>query len=52
LKEIKTIVTNKTDKKSIGKKALERVEKVATKAVEKGVELQIPLLISKIQEFT
>jgi len=52
LKEIKTIVTEKTDKISIGKKALEWVGKVATKAIEKGIELQIPLLISKIQEFT
>lgn len=52
LKEIKTIVSEKVDKKSIGKKALEWVGKVATKAAEKGLELQIPLLISKIQEFT
>ena len=52
LKDIKNIVTDQTDKKSIGKRALEWVGKVATKAVEKGVELQIPLLITKIQEFT
>lgn len=51
IKEIKEIVSAKTDKKTIGKKALEWVGKVATKAVEKGVELQIPLLISKIQDF-
>lgn len=51
LKEIKEIVSDKTDKKTIGKKALEWVGKVATKAVEKGVELQIPLLITKIQNF-
>lgn len=51
LKEIKSIVSENTDKKTIGKKALDWVGKVATKAVEKGVELQIPLLISKIQEF-
>ncbi len=51
LREIKEIVSSKTDKKTIGKKALDWVGKVATKAVEKGVELQIPLLISKIQDF-
>ncbi len=51
LKEIKEIVSNKADKTSIGKKALDWVSKVATKAVEKGVELQVPLLISKIQDF-
>lgn len=51
LKEIKEIVSTKEDKKGIGKKALDWVGKVATKALDKGIELQIPLLISKIQDF-
>lgn len=51
LEEVKEIVTNETDKTNVSKKLMTWVGKMATKAVEKGIELQIPTLIDKIQEF-
>ncbi|MGJ8761926.1 MAG: hypothetical protein ACSHXA_15380 [Polaribacter sp.] len=48
--EVKEIINKETDKSKIGKKLINWVGKMSTKAVEKGIELNIPLLIEKIQE--
>lgn len=50
LVEVKEIVENETDKTNIGKKLMNWVGKMATKAIEKGIDLQIPLIMTKIQE--
>ncbi len=50
LVEVKEIVENETDKTDIGKKLMSWVGKMATKAIEKGIDLQIPLIMTKIQE--
>lgn len=50
LVEVKEIVENETDKTNIGKKLMSWVGKMATKAIEKGIDLQIPLIMTKIQE--
>jgi|GEM_PF-3672950 len=47
LDNLKDIVTNK-DKESVSKNLLTWTGKIANKAVDKGVELQIPLIIEKI----
>jgi len=48
--EVKEIVVNETDKTNIGKKLMSWVGKMTTKAIEKGIDLQIPLIMTKIQE--
>lgn len=48
--ELKTII-QQDNKKSIGKKVLTWIGNLSTKAIEKGIELQIPTIIEKLQEF-
>ena len=48
--EVKEIVDKETDKSTIGKKLMSWIGKMSSKAVEKGIELKIPLIIDKIQE--
>lgn len=50
LVEVKEIVTKETDKVSLGKKLVGWVGKMTNKAVEKGIELQVPMIMEKIQE--
>mmetsp|Transcript_7158 Transcript_7158/g.10694 ORF Transcript_7158/g.10694 Transcript_7158/m.10694 type:complete len:291 (-) Transcript_7158:101-973(-) len=50
LVEVKEIVTKETDKVSLGKRLVGWVGKMTNKAVEKGIELQLPLIMEKIQE--
>ncbi|TWP22510.1 hypothetical protein ETU10_10570 [Apibacter muscae] len=50
IKEVKVILEKTSEKKELGKKLLNWVGKVSSKAIEKGIELQIPLLIEKVQE--
>jgi hypothetical protein len=49
LTEVKSIIQT-ADKQSLGKKMMNWVGKMATKSIEKGIDLQIPLLIEKIHE--
>lgn len=48
--ELKTIIQQE-DKKGIGKKILTWIGNLSTKAVEKGIELQMPTIIEKLQDF-
>ncbi len=50
LAEVKEIVTKETDKVSLGKKLVGWVGKMTNKALEKGIELQVPMIMKKIQE--
>lgn len=50
LVEVKDIVTQETDKTNLGKKLIGWVGKMTTKAIEKGIDLQIPMIMEKIQE--
>lgn len=51
LSELKQILSSKTDKVSMGKKVLDWIGRVTTKALEKGIELQIPTIIDKVKDF-
>lgn len=48
--ELKKII-QQNDKKEIGKKILTWVGNLSTKAIEKGIELQLPVIIEKLQEY-
>lgn len=48
--EVKEIVEKETDKINLGKKLMSWVGKMSSKAIEKGIELQVPVLMEKIQE--
>ncbi|TXD51105.1 MULTISPECIES: hypothetical protein [unclassified Polaribacter] len=48
--EIKEIINRESDKANIGKELINWIGKMSTKAVEKGIELKMPLIIEKIQE--
>lgn len=48
--EVKEILKDK-NKKDIGKKVMSWIGKLSTKAIEKGIELQIPLIIDKLSDF-
>lgn len=50
LLEVKEIVTKETDKVNLGKRLVGWVGKMTNKAIEKGIELQIPMVMEKIQE--
>ncbi len=50
LKELKTIFETDSGKASVGKKLMNWVSRVSTKAIEKGIELQIPRLLEKVQD--
>lgn len=50
VEEVRTLLADQTDKPNLGKKLMAWVGKVATKAIEKGIDLQIPTLISKVHE--
>jgi hypothetical protein len=50
INEVKEIINKETDKSAIGKKLMSWIGKMSSKAVEKGIELKVPLLIDKIQE--
>jgi hypothetical protein len=49
--EVKNIVQNEPNKASLSKKLMSWVGKLATKAIEKGIDLQIPMIIEKINHF-
>ncbi|MCC9019793.1 hypothetical protein [Flavobacterium lipolyticum] len=48
--ELKGILEQE-DKKGIGKKVLNWLGKLSTKVVEKGMELQLPVIIEKLQDY-
>jgi hypothetical protein len=48
--EVQEIVSKETDKVKLGKRLMSWAGKMANKAVEKGIELQIPMVMEKIQE--
>ncbi|MGJ8732252.1 MAG: hypothetical protein ACSHW4_03870 [Cellulophaga sp.] len=48
--EVKDLVTKETDKISLGKKLMTWVGKTTAKAIDKGIELQVPMILEKIQE--
>lgn len=48
--EVEEIVSKETDKVKLGKRLMSWAGKMANKAVEKGIELQIPMVMEKIQE--
>lgn len=50
LNELQIIVEKESNKPGIGKKLMNWAAKVSTKAIEKGIELQIPQLLEKVQE--
>jgi hypothetical protein len=50
IEEIINIVNSENDKISLSKKLMTWVGKISTKAIEKGIEMNIPVLIEKIQE--
>jgi len=50
LAEVKDLVKKETDKVTLGKKLMNWVGKMTTKGVEKGIELQIPMILEKIQQ--
>lgn len=49
-KEVKEIILHEK-RENVGKKIMNWVGKMASKAVEKGIKLQVPVLIEKINEF-
>lgn len=51
IQEVKDIVSSETNKTNLGKKLMTWVGKMATKAIEKGIDLQIPTIIEKINDF-
>jgi hypothetical protein len=48
--EVKSIVEKETDKTKLGKRLMSWTGKMVNKAIEKGIELQVPTLMEKIQE--
>jgi|26BtaG_2_1085354.scaffolds.fasta_scaffold02645_6 hypothetical protein len=48
--EVEEIVTKETDKVKLSKRLMSWAGKIATKSIEKGIELQIPLIIEKLQQ--
>jgi hypothetical protein len=48
--EVKEIINKENDKSKIGKQLMTWIGKMTSKAVEKGIELNVPLLIEKVQE--
>lgn len=50
IEEVKSIVEKETDKVKLGKRLMNWVAKMSSKAVEKGIELQVPVLMEKVQE--
>jgi len=48
--EVGEIVAKETDKVKLGKRLMSWAGKMASKAVEKGIELQVPMIMEKIQE--
>jgi hypothetical protein len=47
---LKGIIEEELDKSKLGKKIMGWVGKMTNKAIEKGIELQVPLVIEKVQE--
>ena len=50
IKEVEEIIVNEA-KENVGKKLLNWIGKMSTKAVEKGIDSKLPQLIDKIQDF-
>jgi predicted DNA-binding protein len=50
LNELKTMVEKESNKPTFGKKLINWAAKVSSKAIEKGIELQVPVLLEKVQE--
>lgn len=50
VEEVEVIIAESKDKPNFGKELLAWTGKLATKAVEKGIELQIPEILAKVQE--
>lgn len=48
--ELKEIIQHK-DKNGVGKKILNWIGKITTKTVEKGIDLQLPTIIEKLQDY-
>jgi len=51
VEEVEVIIAENKDKPTFGKKLLTWTGKLATKAIEKGIELKIPEILAKVQEF-
>ena len=51
LQDVKDIIALEPIKTNLGKKLMTWVGKMATKTIEKGIDLQIPLIIEKINDF-
>jgi hypothetical protein len=49
--EIREIISKETDKVSLSKKLITWVGKMTTKAIEKSIDVQIPILMEKINDF-
>lgn len=50
IEEIRKIFSSEKDKISLSKKIMTWVGKISAKSIEKGIEMNIPLLIEKLQE--
>lgn len=50
VEEVKEIVEKETDKINLGKMLMNWTGKMTRKAIEKGIEIQVPFLMEKIQE--
>ncbi len=50
VEEVKEIVEKETDKVNLGKRLMNWAGKMTSKAIEKGIEIQVPVLMEKIQE--
>jgi hypothetical protein len=51
VEEVEVIIAENKDKPTFGKKLLTWTGKLATKAIEKGIQLKIPEILAKVQEF-
>ncbi|MAP53786.1 hypothetical protein [Altibacter sp.] len=50
LSDLKDITINEKDKSKLGKNIMSWVGKMTTKAVEKGIDVQIPIILEKVQD--
>ncbi|MEW4922665.1 hypothetical protein [Algibacter sp. 2305UL17-15] len=50
LSDLKDITANEKDKVKLGKKIMTWVGKMTTKAVEKGIDIHIPMILEKVQD--
>ena len=51
VEEVEVIIAENKNKPIFGKKLLTWTGRLASKAIEKGIELQVPEILAKVQEF-